>query len=126
MTKLDLQQIIRSVYDPTTKSLKMSDSSEVNIAIDATEDSVSVRPLSFDVGELSNETPVDVLSVKGYSIQCIPGSGSVTIMASNNGLDWFELLTTESMEIYSEPTAMYKFVKCLITEDAVAHMVTKG
>lgn len=121
LSKLDMAQILKAVFDEDTQSLKTSGTSasvgggvapgsEMSIEIDATDgDSISVRPLSTDTADMLSAVDasidqvspsVNILNARGYAIQVShssvvgAGDGSVVVEVSLDDIIWTAISTS--------------------------------
>ena len=115
LSKLDMAQILKAVFDEDTQSLKTSGTagsvgggaapgSEMSIEIDANDgDNIAVRPLATDTADMLStvdastdqvSSSVDILNARGYAIQTSyssiigAGDGSIVIQASLDDVIW--------------------------------------
>lgn len=145
LSRLDANQIIKSVYSEADNALKTvpSASTSFSIELDATDgDSVATRPMAVDnttllnaVDASSNQTSSDVniLNYRGYFVSLVWASltgtldGTVKIQASVDGTDYHDIASSvvtldsaNGSEGLNVDNAHYKIFRLIYTKNNIS------
>ena len=153
LSRLDMAQILKKVYDDSSESLKTNlQASTTQIELDADDgDSVKTRAIAIDntvllnaVDASSNQTSssVNILEYRGFYVSIIAASlnaadATVAIEASADDTNWKQvssitLASGSSVDDFNISNAMYKFFRVVYTATSVtagtvtAKYVVKG
>lgn len=140
---LNGEHVLRSVYDPTTESLKTipSAATSFSIELDATDgDSVSIRPLSTDVvtlldgvsaGSDQSSSSVNVLNDRGYAVQVVWSSltlvldGTIKLLGSVDDITFTDVTSEVTLSsasgsyLFNQADVYYKSYKLVYTKNSI-------
>lgn len=142
MTKLDAGQVIKTVFDEATGTLKTSAASGTfEVSIDSTSDSIATRPMNVDnttlfnaVSASSNQTSsaVNILNYKGYFVSLswtglTSADATISIQVSVDDSTYHTvasstttLSSTPGSEGLEVDVANYKYFKLVYTKNTNA------